>query len=522
MVILLLMVVASSLFVIASYPPLDLGILAWIGLSPLLFALRQRGLFVAACIGFLFGGLFGLGSFSWSLNIATFNIFNFIISLVIFSFYFLAFGIFYKLISRRIGSWIIVGGPALWVAIEYMRSNLFFLSMPWNLLGHSQHRYLLIIQIVNMTGVYGISFLIVMVNQFLSEVLDLLVMKRSDLLNDINGGPRGLKLGAQFLVGAFSLGLTLFYGWHSLATSNTDKALRVALVQANLLARNNMSVKEQVEYLNIYRQLTKDAAQGKPDLIIWPASSLPAPISSRLVRFVTVRLAHETGVYLLVGGSGHEKDKERQEGDLPYSNSEFLISPSGHLERQYNKIRLLAFNEYLPLQGIIKWPKWITTIRGSFIRGEEYTLFQVSGAKFGAPICWENMFPDFFRRFVKEGANFMVSVTNEGFFGDRSAPYYQSLAINVFRAVENRVAIVRSATTGISCIILPNGEIIERIRDGNGKDLGVSGFLVRDIPLSNKKTFYTRYGDVFAFGVIGIALVTVLLSLFKGRERSSN
>jgi apolipoprotein N-acyltransferase len=116
----------------------------------------------------------------------------------------------------------------------------------------------------------------------------------------------------------------------------------------------------------------------------------------------------------------------------------------------------------------------------------------------------------------------MVSVTNEGFFGDRSAPYYQSLAINVFRAVENRVAIVRSATTGISCIILPNGEIIERIRDGNGKDLGVSGFLVRDIPLSNKKTFYTRYGDVFAFGVIGIALVTVLLSLFKGRERSSN
>jgi apolipoprotein N-acyltransferase len=387
--------------------------------------------------------------------------------------------------------------------------------MPWNLLGHSQYRYFPVIQIADITGVYGISFLIFMVNQWVSEIPDLFRIRKEDPSKRTIGNLHRMKWVIHSLMIALALGFTFFYGWHRLSEADSTRYLRVALIQANLLARNYMPVKEQVVHLNMYRQLTVKALQERPDLIVWPASSLPAPISSRLVRFVTARLARETGSYLLVGGSGHEKDKERQEGDLPYSNSEFLISPYGHLERQYNKIRLLAFNEYLPLQGIFRWPKWVTTIQGSFIPGNEYTLFQVSGATFGAPICWENMFPDFFRRFVKDGADFMVSVTNEGFFGPPSAPYYQSLAINVFRAVENRVAIVRSATTGVSCVIHTNGKIIERIRDGNGKDLGVSGFLLRDIPLSNKKTFYTLYGDIFAYITIGLAILVILVSLIQ-------
>lgn len=124
------------------------------------------------------------------------------------------------------------------------------------------------------------------------------------------------------------------------------------------------------------------------------------------------------------------------------------------------------------------------------------------------------MFPDLFGRFVKDGAQFMVSVTNEGFFGKTSAPY-QSLAINVFRAVENRIAVVRSATTGISAFINPNGEIVERVEDIAGRDIFVSGFRVRDIPLSNKKTFYTVYGDIFTYVVIGITVLMILASFFK-------
>ena len=282
-----------------------------------------------------------------------------------------------------------------------------------------------------------------------------------------------------------------------------------------------MPYADQKKHLKVYDHLTKVAAGTMPDLIVWPASSLPAPISaSRVVRNTVVKLARETGSYLLAGGAGYEKLGPPRDGYLPYSNSEFLISPSGRLEGQYNKIRLVPFNEYIPLDGKITWPRWITTIKKSFLPGESRTIFKVKGAKFGSPICWENLFSDLFRRFVKDGANFMVCATNEGFFGPTPGPY-QTLAINVFRAVENRVAIARSATTGVSAFINPDGKIVERIRDKNDKDIFVSGFLVRDVPLSNRKTFYTLYGDVFAHVLIGFTLLGVVTSIVTHRSKGS-
>jgi apolipoprotein N-acyltransferase len=231
-------------------------------------------------------------------------------------------------------------------------------------------------------------------------------------------------------------------------------------------------------------------------------------------------LTRETGSYLLVGGAGYEKLNPQKDRKQPYTNSEYLISPSGQLVDHYHKIKLLAFNEYIPLEGIIPWPEWITPLKESFLPGEKYTLFQVSGARFGTPICWENLFPNLFRRFVLEGADFMVCVTNEGFLGNTSAPY-QSLAMDTFRAIENKVAIVRGATTGISAFINPDGEIVDRVRDGKGKDFSISGFLVRDVPLCKKKTLYTVYGDIFAYISIGIAVISILASLLKQKRKHS-
>jgi apolipoprotein N-acyltransferase len=151
----------------------------------------------------------------------------------------------------------------------------------------------------------------------------------------------------------------------------------------------------------------------------------------------------------------------------------------------------------------------MTAMKDSFVPGTEYTLFQIPGGVFGTPICWENTFPDLFRRFVRDGAQFMVSVTNEGFFGSTAAPH-QTLAMNVFRAVENRVAIARAATTGVSAFISPKGEVLDRIRDGNGKDVFVSGVLVGDLPLAHRKAVYTTYGDVFAHIATGVAVASVL------------
>jgi len=494
------MPLVSGLLATLSLPSFDLGFLAWVGLAPLLFALRRRGLWAGAGLGFLFGYVFGSGSFYWLNTIPAVTPFRFLLLGTTFGLYYLVFGLLYNLASRSIGSWIILGGPALWVALEYARASLSFLALPWNLLSHSQYRYLPLIQIADLTGTYGISFLIVMVNQLLSQLPDL-------------RGARRWQWRPQLLALALLLPATLLYGWHRLAAGpEGGERVRVALVQANVLAQSRMSPKEQIAHLAAYERLTREAAKEKPDLIVWPSSSLPGPINFWIIRLYVNHVAHRAGAPILVGGAGGDKFPPPRDGYLPYSNSELLISPSGHLEAQYNKVHLTPFTEYVPLNGAIRWPRWITSLERSFVPGEDYTLFEVSGARFGAPICWENAFPDLFRRFVRGGANFMASVTNEGVFGGTSGPY-QTLAMNVFRAVENRVTIARAATTGVSGFISSKGEIVARIRDGNGKDLFVSGFLVRDVPLATRRSFYTLYGDVFAQAAAGAAALILALSV---------
>ena len=356
-----------------------------------------------------------------------------------------------------------------------------------------------------MTGTYGVSFLIVMVNQALSETVSRIFGSSRATGHGMATPTKQPVWGFSSITVALLVALALGYGWLRLAEDGVSRTLRVAIIQANRMPYDNMPARQQLQYLSLYRQLSLEAARSRPALIVWPASSLPAPITSRIVSRALPQLAHATEAYLLVGGAGHEKDRPRQDGDLPYSNSEFLVSPTGRIEGQYNKIRLLPFNEYLPLKDVIPWPRWITTLRAGFIPGEEYTLFRVSGTAFGAPICWENLFPDLFRSSSGKAPNSWSAPPTRVSSGTTAQPY-QTLAMNVFRAVENRVAVVRAATTGVSAFIDPDGGIAAKVQDASGQDLFLAGYLVREIPLSSRKTFYTRYGDVFAVSATVLAL----------------
>lgn len=191
-----------------------------------------------------------------------------------------------------------------------------------------------------------------------------------------------------------------------------------------------------------------------------------------------------------------------------YANTEFLLFPGTAPAVRYHKQKLVPFNEYLPLEGRVRWPRWITTLQTSFTPGKEYTLFSLGDARFGVPICWESLFPDLFRKFVKEGAQFMINVTNEAYMGNSAGPY-QTHAMNVFRAVENRVTLARVSATGITAFIGPDGRVLDMVRDENGKEIFVEGILVRGIPLSEEKPFYTRYGDLFAWTMILASLIVV-------------
>jgi apolipoprotein N-acyltransferase len=525
----------SALCITLSLPPVGLAILGWFGLSSLFVGLgRSVRPFTAGLQGFLFGCLFTIGSFGWAAAIPSMGISSFVILMFLFCLYFAAFGMLYRFLNQRLGGLMIVGAPALWILVEYARSNAGFLSMPWNLLGHSQYRSLSFIQIADLTGVYGVSFLVATVNQFLAQTADILISRsggarpeRGETTQATPRNPWGLKrfsqsgFAASALIVAVLLVAAWAYGDWRQGSSKGGGRVRVALVQGNSITRDRMSPPEQDEHLRAYETLTREAAKLFPQVIFWPASSLPAPITtSRLVRWRVARLAQEVGVPILVGSAGHEKLGPVRDSNMPHSNSEFLVAPSGQLAGVYHKILLLPFNEYLPLQGCIRWPHWITDLERSFIPGDSYTLFEVAGARFGTPVCWENMFPWFFGRFVRDGAQFMVSVTNEAVFGRTAAPY-QMLAMVVMRAVENQVAVARVATTGISALIDSNGVIIDQVRDGNGNDLFVSGVLVGEVSLNNRRTFYTLHGDVFAISAMGLLGLLAVGSTVGRRPKRS-
>jgi apolipoprotein N-acyltransferase len=231
-------------------------------------------------------------------------------------------------------------------------------------------------------------------------------------------------------------------------------------------------------------------------------------------------LIKDTGTHFLIGSSEFSKFQRKTVGPVKIGNAALFFSPEGEILGQYLKIHLVPFGEYIPLEGTLQWPDFIVPEGKEYheIPGKEYTLFKLKEAKFGVVICWEHVFPELFRTFVTKGADFMLNITNEGWFGDTAAPH-QMLAISVFRSVENKRAIARAANTGISCFIDPYGRITGRVRN-NQKDTFVDGYLTEEIPLSSQITFYTMHGDILAYLCLAVTVIMTAVSLMKVKDRS--
>jgi len=198
-----------------------------------------------------------------------------------------------------------------------------------------------------------------------------------------------------------------------------------------------------------------------------------------------------------------------------------LIPPGLQTEKDqvYDKIRLFPFSEYLPFRENIPWSiiGIDISLSDNYIPGNRFTVFQHPDFRFGATICWENIFPDFVREFVKRGAQVMVNITNEAHFGKTAAPH-QLVSMSVFRAVENRVYVVRCANTGVSCMIDPHGRIIDRVKNKEGRDIFVRGVMTGWIVPLDSKTIYTRYGDFFVWVALIGTVVFLVVALFRNRK----
>jgi apolipoprotein N-acyltransferase len=365
---------------------------------------------------------------------------------------------------------VLIAAP-VWVTFGYLRSNLSFLAFPWVLLGHTQYLNLPLIQMASLTGVHGVSFVIMLANEAIADLIAHWVEKNrrrergSFIPNPIYGG-----------VAVFGIILALLVvGCKILPRESSGKPFSVAVVQGNIPQKIKWDREYREQIISQYESLTEEAAKSKPQLIVWPGASTPGFVLndlSLLRRMSSVMRRLKT--YLLVGSAEYPKFSKTS-AKLSRGDTALFFSPEGKILGQYLKIRLVPFGEYIPYEESIPWPDFIVQRgkRNFDTAGSEATIFRADGIQFGTLICWEVLFPDLTRNLVKNGADFVINLTNEAWFGRIAFPY-QMLSSCVFRAVENRVNLVRCANTGISYFIDPYGRITGRVTYGD-EDIFVPG-----------------------------------------------
>ena len=450
----MLLSLISAVLLILSFPNFNLSNLAFVGFIPLLFAVQNRPPGKAFLISYFCGFFFYLGVLYWLYNVTIPGL------LVLCLYLALYFGIFGFFVSKSVFL-----APLIWVVLEYMQSRV-FTGFGWALLGYSQYRNLPLIQIADFSGVYGVSFVIMMVNVAVWSM--------------IRGGSvhrrrqwHGVLFTALLLTSVYA------YGFFRLGGKEKPRTLKVSVIQGNIPQQIKWDPEAMRPILDKYIMLTENAALDKPDLIVWPEASFPEFLAEgEVLTDYLVNSATKIGVPLLLGAN--------TEKDMDVFNSAVLISGGGLIAEKYDKIHLVPFGEYVPFSD--RFPalhNMILGALGEFKPGKEFKIFKIrpegagSEARFGALICFEDIFPELARAFVREGAEFLIVITNDAWYGKSGAPY-QHASSSVFRAIETRVPVVRCANTGYSCFIDSRGRIYDSVEVDN-EHLFVTGYKTSEI-----------------------------------------
>ncbi len=502
----LLLSLLSGILLILSFPNFDLEFLAWFALVPLFYAIEGKGTFHSFLLGLLTGIVSFLGILYWIIvAVHTYGNIPLILSGIILlllvlylSLFVGAFTFLIRYIQMRLKFQTILFAPLLWVSLEYLRS-FFLTGFPWANLGYTQYLNLPFIQMADITGTYGLSFVILLVNATLFDVIRQWPKKAFPVREVV-------------ITGILLLGF-LIYGYLKMGTIDRQMvdqpSLKVGLVQGNIDQSIKWDESFQRETLRIYERLSLKVAEGKPDLIIWPETATPFFFQeAREYQPIILDIPARTNAFLLFGTPAFKIER----GKINHYNSAFLASPSKEVIGAYDKIHLVPFGEYVPLSDLLFFIGSLGEGIGNFKSGKRIYNFPLPQSKFGVLICFEIIFPDLCRRFVKEGADFLVTITNDAWFGKTSAPY-QHFAIASFRAVENRVFIARAANTGITGFIDPNGRILKQ--GGIFTEEAMTG----TIRLSKRKTFYTLYGDVFAWLCSALSFLLLGVAFIQKRTR---
>jgi apolipoprotein N-acyltransferase len=488
-----LLAVASGLLLGAAFPAPDFEPLAWIGLVPLLLALRGLRPRAAFAAGWLTGLVFYLVTVHWvAYTITQYTAVPMPVAVGILLLMCAALAVYHGAFAAGL-RWLERRGlPALWLAaplwvtLEWLR-GWFFIGFPWAALGYSQYRHHDLVQMVEVTGVYGISALLVLFNVVAAAVVD----RQRQTLRQL--------VPALVVLTVLVVGVPLLGRWRVASIEKTPPAgtLRVGIAQGNIEQDHKWDPAYQAETIRRYRDLTVAAANDQAAMVVWPETAAPFFFQEPgPLRRSVLDLAEQQRVYLLFGSPA----ARRGDDGIEEMNRAYLISPDGRELALYDKIQLVPFGEYVPYHRVLFFVDRVVHAVGNIVPGSAETIFRLPSASFGVLICYEDVFPALTRRFIAGGADFLVNVTNDAWYGPTAAPH-QHLAQATFRAVENRVPLVRAANTGISAIIDPDGRIRWR------SPLFEQAWHADDVAWRRVGTIYTRFGDVFAWACALASLI---------------
>jgi apolipoprotein N-acyltransferase len=506
----LVLAAASGLLLTAAFPKPHWHAVAWIALVPLLAAIRRLKPGESFRVGLIAGLIHYFTLLFWVVPfLQTFAYFPWYLAVPVLVLFAAFLGLFPATFAAGLAccrrSWTALFAiPVFWVALEQIRGWILS-GFPWALLGYSQVNQPHLIQIADIFGVYGVSFLVAALN----GVVFFSVLKVAGW--QWRSRPMGGKtIAAALIIAMVMVGGTFQYGRYRLAEIDAvlEKAptANTAVIQGNVSQDLKWDPTYQHATIEKYNTLSKSALKETPELIVWPETATPFyfPYDQELSAKVLEKIPGRGATYLIGSPSVFSQ------GDaVHYYNSAFLIGPDADIKGRYDKVHLVPFGEYVPA-----WMPFVGKIvveAGEFSVGEKGRVLPWSKGPLGMLICYEGIFPDLSRAMVKNGAVVLVNITNDAWYGRSWAPY-QHFVHMVFRAVENRRALVRAANTGISGFIDPAGRV------SGTTELFEDAVATHPVPLLKMETVYTRHGDWFALVCLAMGGLLFITNLIKYRK----
>ncbi|MED5580132.1 MAG: apolipoprotein N-acyltransferase [Nitrospinota bacterium] len=494
--------ILSGVLLSLSFPPFRFSQLSFCFLLPLFFSIQKKTVHQAFRLGFICGVVSYTLSVHWVKNtmisyggmhpilaylVMLLLIFYMAIYVGFFAFFFVRF-------SSKFQPLIFLSVPSIWVSLEFIRAHL-FTGFPWILLGYSQYEMRYIVQVADLTGVYGVSFFIVFINFSLFYFFT---------------KPKRLFRWEGLLLVIVST-LVFGYGYLKIGSNieiDKSRAQNIGIVQPNITPEIKWSRKYIGHIKNVLETQTKSVSrkmkflEDKDKLIIWPEAALPLVLKDKSISTGWIKkLAVSNKIFLLLGALG---DSPNSRG---LYNSVFFFNPLGSKSGRYDKKHLVPFGEYVPFQDFLFFVNKLVPVVGQFKSGNKKTIFRIGKNKFATLICYEIIFPREVRKM--KGIDFLVNVTNDAWFG-KTAASEQHLSMAIFRAIEMRVPLIRVANSGISAVVDETGKV--RIRSGLFK----KWVWVGQINLKERsETFYSEFGDVFVLCVCFFFVLNLIAYRFS-------